>query len=73
MLAMTDDAKARYRRILDKSFKETLAVYVKGDIDGLYGRMPADAQKLVRKIADAPNYDYAAMEFLDALGTEWRA
>lgn len=45
---------------------------LKGDIEGLYGRMPADLRKLVRKIADAPNYDYAAMELLDAFNAEWR-
>lgn len=44
----------------------------KGDIDGLYGRLPPDLMKLVRKIADAPNYDFAAMEMLDHLGVEWR-
>lgn len=43
-----------------------------GDIDGLFGRMPGIFQKLVRKIADAPNYDFAAMELLDAFGIEWR-
>lgn len=45
---------------------------VKGDIEGLYGRMPDDLRKLTRKIADAPNYDYAAMELLDALNVDWR-
>ena len=45
---------------------------LKGGIDGLYGRMPGGLQKLVRKIADAPNYDYAAMELLDAFQMEWR-
>ena len=45
---------------------------LRGDIEGLYGRMPADLQKLVRKIVDAPNYDYAAMELLDAMNAEWR-
>ncbi len=45
---------------------------LKGDIGGLYGRMPSELQKLVRKIADAPNYDYAAMELLDAFQMEWR-
>src|SRR5262245_39165287 len=44
----------------------------KGDIDGLYGRIPPMFQKLVRKIADAPNYDYGAMELLDAFEIEWR-
>ena len=43
-----------------------------GDITGLYGRMPPIFQKLVRKIADAPNYDFAAMELLDAFEIEWR-
>jgi len=43
-----------------------------GEIDGLYGRMPGKLQKLVRKIADAPNYDFAAMELLDAFEIEWR-
>lgn len=43
-----------------------------GDIDGLYGRIPPIFQKLVRKIADAPNYDFAAMELLDAFEIEWR-
>ncbi len=42
------------------------------DVNGLYGRMPPAYQKLVRKIADAPNYDFAAMEFLDAFKIEWR-
>lgn len=45
---------------------------VVGDVAGLYGRMPGDLQKLVRKIADAPNYDYAAIELLDALNIKWR-
>jgi len=45
---------------------------VKGDIDGLYGRAPGDLQRLVRKIADAPNYDFAMMEFLDGIDEEWR-
>jgi hypothetical protein len=45
---------------------------VKGDIEGLYGRLPDDLKKLVRKIADAPNYDYAAMELLDICRVEWR-
>ena len=45
---------------------------VKGDIDGLYGLLPADLKKLVRKIIDAPNYDYAAMELLDNCKVEWR-
>jgi hypothetical protein len=44
----------------------------KGDIVGLYGRMPVEFQKLVRKIQDAHNYDYAAMELLDAFRIEWR-
>jgi len=44
----------------------------KGDIEGLYGRMPAIFQKLVRKIADAPNYDFGAMVLLDAFEIEWR-
>lgn len=43
-----------------------------GDVEGLYGRMPVNLQKLVRKIADAPNYDNAAVEMLDALNIEWR-
>lgn len=43
-----------------------------GDIEGLYGRMPPELQKLVRKIMDAPNYDFGAMELLDALDVEWR-
>lgn len=45
---------------------------IKGDIEGLYGRMPGDMQKLVRKIVDAPNYDYAAMELLDKMNVDWR-
>lgn len=45
---------------------------IKGDVDGLYGRMPIELQKLVRKISDAPNYDHAAMELLDAYDIEWR-
>lgn len=45
---------------------------VTGEIDGLYGRLPSDLKKLVRKIADAPNYDFAAMELLDAFQVEWR-
>lgn len=49
-----------------------LADSVKGDVIGLYGRMPLELQRLVRKIADAPNYDYAAIELLDALNIEWR-
>lgn len=43
-----------------------------GDVEGLYGRLPADLQRLVRKIADAPNYDNAAVEMLNALNVEWR-
>jgi hypothetical protein len=43
-----------------------------GDVDGLYGRMPPQLQKLVRKIVDAPNYDFAAMELLDGFQMEWR-
>jgi hypothetical protein len=43
-----------------------------GEIDGLYGRMSPGFQRLVRKIADAPNYDFAAMELLDAFEIEWR-
>lgn len=45
---------------------------VRGDVAGLYGRMPVNLQKLVRKIVDAPDYDYAAIELLDALNIEWR-
>jgi hypothetical protein len=45
---------------------------VKGDIDGLYGRLPDDLKRLVRRIVDAPNYDYAAMELLDICKVEWR-
>lgn len=45
---------------------------LKGDIEGLYGRMPSQLQKVVRKIQDAANYDFAAMEMLDALEIEWR-
>lgn len=45
---------------------------LKGEIEGLYGRLPPDLMKLVRKIADAPNYDFGAMELLDALDIEWR-
>lgn len=45
---------------------------LKGDIEGLFGRMPPDLQKIVRKIQDAPNYDFAAMEMLNALEIEWR-
>lgn len=45
---------------------------VKGDIEGLYGRMPADLKKLCRKMCDAPNYDFAAMELLDAFNADWR-
>jgi hypothetical protein len=48
------------------------ATAIKGDINGLYGRMPVELQKLVRKIRDAHNYDYAAMELLDAFSMEWR-
>ena len=44
----------------------------KGEVDGLYGRMPPIFQRLVRRIADAPNYDFAAMELLDAFEIEWR-
>ncbi len=51
---------------------EIVPLKEKGDLEGLYGRMPAGYQKLVRKIVDAPNYDYAAMEFLDAFKIEWR-
>jgi hypothetical protein len=46
---------------------------LKGDIGGLFGRMPPDPQRIVRKIMDAPNYDFAAMEMLDALEVEWRS
>ena len=45
---------------------------IKGDYAGLYRRMPHELQRLVRKIADAPNCDYAAIELLDALNIEWR-
>ena len=45
---------------------------LKGEIEGLYGRLPPKLQKLVRKIADAPNYDFAAMELLDHLERDWR-
>ena len=45
---------------------------LKGGIDGLFGRMPPELQKVVRKIQDAPNYDFAAMEMLDALEIKWR-
>lgn len=45
---------------------------LKGDIEGLYGRMPRDLQKLCRKICDAPNYDFAAMELLDVFNIDWR-
>ncbi len=43
-----------------------------GEINGLYGRIPPIFQKLVRKISDASNYDFAAMELLDAFEIEWR-
>lgn len=46
---------------------------VSGNAAGLYGRMPVNLQKLVRKIADAPDYDHAAIELLDALNIEWRS
>lgn len=46
---------------------------IRGDVIGLYGRMPADLRRLVCKIADAPNYDCAALELLDALNIHWRA
>lgn len=42
------------------------------DVDGLYGRLPGRLQRIVRKVADAANYDFAAMELLDGLGIEWR-
>jgi hypothetical protein len=45
---------------------------VRGGIEGLYGRAPAGLQKLIRKIADAPDYDFAAMELLDAMNIDWR-
>jgi len=45
---------------------------MQGAVSGLYGRMPAKLQKLVRKIRDAHNSDYAAMELLDAYNIEWR-
>lgn len=45
---------------------------VKGDFEGLYGRLPGDLQKLVRKIMDSPTYDFGAMELLDYLDIEWR-
>lgn len=45
---------------------------VKGDLRGLYGRLPPKLQKLVRKISDAPSYDHGAMELLDAGDVEWR-
>jgi len=48
------------------------AIALKGDVIGLYGRMPPDMQKLVRKIRDAHDFDYAAMELLDAFNIEWR-
>lgn len=43
-----------------------------GEIDGLFSRLPPIFQKLVRKIADAPSYDFAAVELLDAFEIEWR-
>lgn len=46
---------------------------IRGDVIGLYGRMPAELRRLVCKIADAPNYDCAALELLDALNIHWRA
>ena len=45
---------------------------LKGNVAGLYGRMPVDLQRLVRKIADASDYDHGAMELLDAFKIEWR-
>jgi hypothetical protein len=45
---------------------------LKGEVDGLYGRLPPEMMRLVRRIADAANYDLAAMELLDGLELEWR-
>jgi hypothetical protein len=45
---------------------------LKGRVDGLYGRMPPDMQRRARKIRDAHNLDYAALELLDAFQIEWR-
>jgi len=44
-----------------------------GELDGLYGRLPPELQKLIRRVADADNYDLAAMDFLDSFeDIEWR-
>lgn len=72
---MTDELPIVTMRTMDqltKLLEEQRMPVIKGNIEGLYGRMPGDLQKLVRKIADAPNYDYAAMELLDAFQIEWR-
>jgi hypothetical protein len=45
---------------------------LKGSITGLYGRIPPDLQRLVRKIMDSPSMDYGAMELLDVFQIEWR-
>lgn len=43
-----------------------------GPIEGLYGRMPVELKRVIRKMVDAPDYDYAAMELMDAFNIEWR-
>ena len=44
-----------------------------GELEGLYGRLHPDLKRLVRRVADADNYDLAAMEFLDSFADiEWR-
>jgi hypothetical protein len=44
-----------------------------GELDGLYGRLPPDLKRLVRRVADAANYDLASMDFLDSFADiEWR-
>lgn len=67
-----NEAGAEVKRIYSMG-GEYDANAVRGDVAGLYGRMPVNLQKLVRKIADAPDYDHAAIELLDELNIEWRA
>jgi hypothetical protein len=44
-----------------------------GELEGLYGRLHPDLKRLVRRVADADNYDLAAMDFLDSFSDiEWR-
>lgn len=67
MVKVAENADSAWKVLTSASELET-----KGDIDGLFGRMPSSMQRLVRRVMDAPNYDFGAMELLDALEIEWR-